>query len=268
VRLRRRLLLSLVLGAAVPGALAASPVSAQPPSNDTFANATVISSVPFSETLDTTQATTDALDAEVLAACGVSIPVGATVWYAYTPPVDQLVSVSTVSSTYSTGVGVVTGAPGSFVAAACSFGSVSFFATAGQTYYIAVADIGGLTGGTLSISVTAPTPPELDLSVDRFGRFDAGTGAATVTGTATCTSGAFGQVFLSLTQQVGRIATISGFGFADLTCDGTEQPWSVTVFPSTGLFKGGQATVVADAFACNPAGCASDHVEQTIVLRH
>jgi uncharacterized protein DUF6299 len=260
--------MSLVLGAALPGALVVAPAAAQPPSNDTFANATVISSVPFFETLDTTQATTDALDAEVLAACGVSIPVGATVWYAYTPPVDQVVAVSTAGSNYSTGVGVVTGAPGSFVAAACSLGSVSFSATAGETYYIAVADTGSLTGGTLNISVTESIPPELDLSVDRFGRFDAHTGTATVTGTATCTSGAFGGISLTLTQQVGRIATISGFGFANLTCDGTEQQWSVTVFPSTGLFKGGHANVVADAFACGPTLCVSEHVERTIVLRH
>jgi hypothetical protein len=266
VRLRR-FLISLVLGLALLGTLAAGSVWAQPP-NDTFANATVISSVPFSDTLDTTQATTDSNDAEVLAACGQAVPVAATVWYAFTPSTDQIVAIDSSGSTYTVGVGVVTGAPGSFSAVTCFIGSGTFSAVAGQTYYIDVADISGGTGGTLNISITAPTPPELQLSVDRFGQFDPRTGVATVTGTATCTAGASGGIFVSLSQQVGRIATISGFGSASLTCDGTDQPWSASVQPFSGKFAGGQASVVADAFVCNPAGCASDNVLRTIVLRH
>src|SRR5919206_3616212 len=42
------------------------------PSNDTFANATAISSLPFSDTVDTTGATTDSDDKAAGAACGVS----------------------------------------------------------------------------------------------------------------------------------------------------------------------------------------------------
>jgi hypothetical protein len=267
VRLRR-LLISLVLTVALLGALSAGSAWAQAPSNDTFANATVISSLPFSDTLDTTQATTDSDDAEVLAACGQSVPVAATVWYAVTPSADQIVAIDTSGSTYTAGVGVVTGAPGGFSAVSCFIGSGSFSAVAGETYYVDVADISGGTGGTLNVAITAPapTPPELQLSVDGVGQFDPRTGVATVTGTVTCTAGASGQVFVSLSQQVGRIATIAGFGFAVFSCDGTEQPWSASVQPFSGEFKGGHANVVADAFVCNLAGCASDHVERTIVL--
>ena len=86
--------LKLILTTAIVGvALALPGVSsawAQAPPNDTFEQATEISSLPFSQILDTTQATTDSTDAEALAACGgPSIPVAATVWYEYTPPVDQ-----------------------------------------------------------------------------------------------------------------------------------------------------------------------------------
>jgi Family of unknown function (DUF6299) len=264
----RSLLISLICGVALFGTLAAGSAWAQPPSNETFATATVIPSVPFSDTLDATQATTDSDDAEVLAACGVSIPIAATVWYAYTPSTDQLVGVNTSGSTYSVGVGVVTGAPGSFSAVSCFAGSGSFSAVAGQTYYMDVSDIGGGNGGTLNISVTALTPPEVALSVDEFGRFDSNTGAATITGTITCTAGTGADIFVSVSQRVGRIATITGFGSTFVACDGTEQPWSITAQPFSGKFKGGQANVVADTFTCNPAGCASDHVEQTIVLRH
>jgi hypothetical protein len=267
VRLHR-LLISLVFTVALLGALAAGSAWAQAPSNDTFGTATVLLSLPFSDTLDTTQATTDSDDAEVLAACGQSVPVAATVWYAFTPSADQTVAVDTSGSTYTVGVGVVTGAPGAFSAVSCFIGSGSFSAVAGQTYYVDVADISGGTGGTLNISITAPTPPQLQLSLDRFGQFDPRTGAATVTGTATCTAGASGQVFVSVSQQVGRIATISGFGLAAFSCDGTEQPWSASVQPFSGKFAGGHANVVADGLACNPAGCAPDHVERSIVLRH
>jgi hypothetical protein len=263
----RCVLTSLVLATACSGALAAGSAWAQAPPNDTFTNAKLISSLPFTESLDTTQATTDPDDAEVLAACGVAVPFAATVWYAYTPPTDQTVAVDTSGSTYSVGVGVVTGAPGSFLRVNCFPGSGSFSAAAGQTYYMDFADIGGGNGGTLNISITAPTPPEVELGVDRFGRFDPQTGVATVTGTATCTAGASGQVFVNLSQQVGRVATIEGFGFAALSCDGTDQPWSASVQPFSGKFAGGHANLVADAFVCGPVACAFDRVERTIVLR-
>ena len=50
------------------------------PSNDTFANAKLVT-LGFSETLDTTEATTDAIDAQALESCGAPA-VAATVWYA------------------------------------------------------------------------------------------------------------------------------------------------------------------------------------------
>ena len=48
----------------------AVPVLAAAPSNDTFGGATVIGSLPFTDTLDTTEATTDATDQEANADCG------------------------------------------------------------------------------------------------------------------------------------------------------------------------------------------------------
>ena len=62
--------LKLTLTTATVGTALALPCSAwaQAPPNDTFEQATVIS-LPFSQILDTTQATTDSTDAEALAAC-------------------------------------------------------------------------------------------------------------------------------------------------------------------------------------------------------
>src|SRR6187399_1471484 len=168
--------LKLILTTAIVGAALALPgipsAWAQAPPNDTFEQATVISSLPFSQILDTTQATTDSTDAEALAACGgPSFPVGATVWYEYTPPVDQSVLILTgpIPPSYPTGVAVVTGSPGSLSAVNCFPDLGSFVATAGQTYHIGVADVSGGSGGTLHLTVETPG---VDLKVDRFGRFD------------------------------------------------------------------------------------------------
>ena len=102
--------LKLILTTAIVGAALTLPgissAWAQAPPNDTFEQATVISSLPFSQILDTTQATTDSTDAEALAACGgPSFPIAATVWYEYTPPVDQSVLILTgpVPPSYGTG---------------------------------------------------------------------------------------------------------------------------------------------------------------------
>jgi uncharacterized protein DUF6299 len=261
VRLRRSLLIAALLGSVL-----AVPASAQPPSNDTFENATVISSLPFSDTLDTTEATSDSVDAEVVAACGVSVTTAKSVWYEYTPPVDQAVAIDTSGSNYSVGVGVVTGSPGSFAAQSCFAGSGSFFATAGVTYHFGIADIGVGTGGTLQLSVTAPPPATVDIEVDRFGHVNPHTHVATVTGTATCTEAPSGQVSVNLTQTKGQ-ETAQGFGFAEFLCDGAPHAWSAVISTFAGQFQGGPADVVADGFACNVIGCASDHVERGIVLR-
>ena len=50
------------------------------PTNDTVAGATPISALPFTATLDTTQATTDATDASLNANCGAPAT-EASVWY-------------------------------------------------------------------------------------------------------------------------------------------------------------------------------------------
>ena len=61
--------LALFLVASALSLLAAPLAWAQAPPNDDFADATVISSLPFSETLDTSEATTEPTDAEAVAAC-------------------------------------------------------------------------------------------------------------------------------------------------------------------------------------------------------
>jgi hypothetical protein len=137
-----------------------------PPSNDAFAGAKVIFSLPFSETSDTTQATVDPTDLQVATACSADrTHVSATTWYAFTPSANQIVSVDTSGSNYFAVARVVTGTPGDFSPVYCGFqDGPSFVARAGHTYYLNAVSIGG-SGGTLRLSLTgAPAPAFLDQS--------------------------------------------------------------------------------------------------------
>ena len=252
--------------------LAAGPAWAQAPPNDTFEQATVISSLPFSQTLDTSEATTDPTDAEAGGRCGLSVPPAA-VWYEYTPSADQSVLVSTSGSSYTTGVGVLTWSFGALSAVSCSVGLGSFSATAGQTYHIAVADIGGGSGGTLNLSVSTPG---FELSVDRFGQFDPKTGVATVTGTLTtptltCPSGFSVLVSGTLSQRTGGRTTTADTGAnpINVPCNGAlpSQHWSITFTPLDGKFKGGPADLSADAVNCIVRCFLIDHADQSLILR-
>jgi len=256
------------MGMAVALTLAfAAPVLAAPPSNDDYAGREPIA-VGDSFTLDTTEATTDADDAEANVDCGAPAT-DASVWYELTGS-DVTVLVDVSASDYTAGVIVVTGSPGSFSLVTCGPGAVSFFAASGETYAILAFDDqedGGGNGGTLNISVSEPPPPpEVDISVDPVGSFDPKSGAATVSGTIVCDDGAFAFIELSMRQRVGRFF-VSGFGFTEVACDGSEQVWSLELFPDNGLFKGGKANVFAFAFACT-FDCSVDEEERTIRLRH
>lgn len=261
--------LGILMSLLMAGSLAfAAPVLAAAPTNDTYVGRTVITSVPFSESIDTTEATTDADDA--VPGC-IPPATDASVWYEVTAAADGGLVVDVSTSTYSAGVTIATGSPGSFSLVNCGASAVGFEASAGQTYAILVFDFqadGGGNGGTLNISVVEiPPPPVVDVTVDPFGHFNATTGSATITGTVTCTgTAAVALISLSLRQTIGRF-TITGFGGTESVCDGTTHAWSIEVFGDNGLFKGGRAVSVTSAFACGFSGCGEDFEERIVQLR-
>jgi len=263
--------IAILVGIAVVLNLALiAPVLAAAPSNDTFGGRTVIGALPFTDSVDTTEATTDADDAEANADCGAPAT-DASVWYDFAATDDAILLVDVFASSYLAGVIVVTGNPGSFELVACGPDSVAFDAFAGETYHILAFDDqgdGGGNGGTLEISVdVAPPPPEIALTVDPIGHFTK-SGSATVSGTVTCTGTNvdFAFIDLQLQQRVGRVV-INGFGSIDFACDGDTHPWSVEVFAENGLFRGGHAATITFALACNPIFCGEAFEEATVKLR-
>jgi hypothetical protein len=256
----------IALGAltiAAPAALAAAP------GNDTFGGATA-ATLGFSQLLDTTEATTDADDAQLNASCGAPAT-DASVWYAFAGS-DAGVVIDVSQSDYSAGILVGVGSQGNLQTETCGPGAVAFFAAAGTTYYVLAIDDqsdGGGNGGSLSISFNpVPPPPTVDITVNRYGKVKPSTGVATLSGSYTCTDGDFIDVFGDARQRAGRVIISGSFEFVDFeTCDGAPHAWTADVFPDNGRFVGGKAMTVTFAFACGPFECAEGFVEQTVRLR-
>jgi hypothetical protein len=251
-------------------ALWAEPAVAAPPGNDTLAGATPVTPG-FGAELDTSEATTDADDAQLNATCGAPAT-DASVWYALTSASVTPVVVDVSRSSYSAGVLVGLGTPGNLETITCGAEAVGFFVNPGYTYYVLAIDDqldGGGNGGTLRISFTeAPPLPTVEVTVDPVGRFDARTGIATLTGTYSCTNGDFIQVSGEARQNVGRFTIVGFFGIEDFgTCDGTPRSWSADVVPANGKFAGGTAMTVTFGFTCGPVECIEGVTEQTVQLR-
>jgi hypothetical protein len=263
---------AILLGLLIAGSLAtAGPVLAAPPGNDMFTGATDIAALPFTETINTTEATTDADDDEMnVADCGAPAT-DASVWYTVTAPADMFIVADVSSSNYSAGAIVATGSPGSFSFVTCGPGAVVWEAASGTTYAILVFDDqldGAGTGGMLTINVEeVPPPPEVTLTVNPRGIFDSHTGGARVSGTVTCTGDAeFSFIDVFMRQRSGRFF-IEGEGFIEgFACDGTTQNWTVDIFPFNGIFKGGRAATVTFALACGEFLCGEGFDESVVML--
>ena len=265
----RKLLIAAATTLVAASALTASPAWGVPPANDTSAGATA-ASVGFSQVLDTTEATTDAQDAQLNETCGAPAT-DASVWYTFAGN-DAGVIVDVSASDYPAGVLVGIGSPGNLETVSCGPGTVSFFAESGTTYYVLAiddqSDDAG-NGGNLDISFTAaPPPPTIDVTVDPTGTVSGRTGVAHLSGTYTCTDADFIDVFGDVTQPVGRAAVTGSFEFFDeSTCDGTSRAWTADVFPNVGKFAAGKAMTVTFSFACGAFECADGFNEQVVKLR-
>lgn len=162
----RRLVL-LVLACAVAAALLVphqgAAQAAVPPANDDFANAVVVGALPFSDSRDTSQATTETDDPRM--SCG---SYHRSVWYAFTPTVAGRVAATAKESRYDTKLAVYTGTRGSLTEVSCTFDSypyppeVAFDVVAGTTYYLLVGADVPYPAGSLTFAVSALPPANDD----------------------------------------------------------------------------------------------------------
>jgi hypothetical protein len=134
----------------------------QIPANDDFDDAVVITSLPFTDNLNTSEATTapdDPADPDDPAVCFVG---SHTVWYQFTPSKNMRINANTSGSDFDTGIAVFTGTRGALTFIGCNDdlltgrqvqSSVTFDAVAGQTYYFMVGSFGDSPGGNLVFNV-------------------------------------------------------------------------------------------------------------------
>jgi hypothetical protein len=231
-----------------PGAPKADVSILAVPANDEFANAVAISTLPFTDNLNTSEATAVGDPAND---CLVD---GHTVWYQFTPSVDMRLNANTFGSDYDTGIAVYTGTPPNLTQITCNDdaitgqfvqSNVNFDAAAGTTYYFMVGSCCGSDGGNLVFRVDVSL--NLGLTIDPSGSVDAKTGVATIRGTVTCAEPASGTLDGSVQQRIGRSLLNGGF-FTFFECDGVT-PWEVQVSAFDGLFVAGQLQVSVRAFA-------------------
>jgi hypothetical protein len=254
---------ALVVGAWAAPALAAAP------GNDTYDGRTVVAGFPYSTQADTTQATTDSDDTPIRNQCGAPAT-DASVWYQFSTATPATLFADVTASSYTAGVAVAVGSPGTFEVLACGPGGTVWDAEAGTTYTLLVFDDqtdGTGNGGTLDLTIdVAPPPPALEVTVNPTASFDSRTGSAFVSGTIMCGADAsFAFLEAQLTQRVGRLL-IRGFGGTDVTCDGTTRPYTVEVLGDNGTFKGGKAAQLTFSAACSFL-CSEYLAEQTIQLK-
>src|SRR6478735_5709181 len=113
--------------AAVTGVImSAGAALAAAPGNDVSGGALAIGALPYSTTLDTTQATTDADDAELNPPeCGAPAT-DASVWFTFTAAADGFVVADVSGSDYSAGASAGEGTPGSLTWLGCGPGGTAF----------------------------------------------------------------------------------------------------------------------------------------------
>jgi hypothetical protein len=244
-----------------------APAFAAAPSNDTFANATLVT-VGFSQQeIDTTEATTDSDDAQLLKTCPAPAT-DASVWYTIVGDGTK-VAVDVTGSSYSAGVIVATLSQRKLETIACADGVVSFDAEAGTQYYVLAFDDqsdGGGNGGKLNITFSESRYPDINFSVDSYGKLDPSSGSATISGSYTCTAGASFEIFVDATQRKGQ-STVVGSGDFQGECDGMAQRWTVVVEPESGKFTDAKLQTTSFGVASVPDLGVAYEINQKVKLR-
>ena len=149
----------LVADSGQPGIMEFNLQQIFPPANDNFANATAITSLPFSASVDSTDTTTEPGEPSV---CSLSM---GTVWYSFTPTQDMAVqadilgapSPGVVSIYLSSGPGI---SDLTFLQCASQNNPVNLNVDAGKTYYLQVDDSGQ--PGVLEFNLQQIFPPAND----------------------------------------------------------------------------------------------------------
>jgi hypothetical protein len=219
------------------------------PANDDIANAVNVTRLPFTETVDITDATPAPDDLN----CGTLVD-GNTAWYTITPSRDTRIGFHIDTSVQELSISIGTGSPGSLALWQCSFApNDALDATGGTTYYIQVATCCGAAGGPVTISMQEVSHLSTDLSIDRLGRIN-DAGVIELSGKVRCNrqtppgSGVTVQGTLTQGSADGWLVPVH---FSN-GCSKRWMAWSTTVqLLSVEGFASGRAALETTVFACD-----------------
>jgi hypothetical protein len=240
-----------------------APASAAPPANDDVGAATVVGALPFSDTVDTSEATTAAGDLD----CS-GLDDTHTVWYTITPQTDVVLGLRTTPQfPEHVFTSVATGSPGSLSFLQCSsLDTQTLNATAGTTYFIQISSAGEDPGGLVTFGVERVRPISVFLALRRTGKLDQAQGTVTVGGGLRCSRrlppGADVAVQGTLSQG-GASGVLVPFHSAVGCPTRTRLRWRTTVQVLSGAFAPGPAALTATAFACDEFTCATPSTRTT-----
>ena len=230
------------------------------PANDNFDSATIITGVPFTDTVNTAKATTENNDPEEC------INDGRTVWYSFSPEQDVLVQASTIGSDFDTVLSV-------FVSSTefqCTIEQeLSFEASAGETYFFMIDSFGGGSGKNLVFSVDASPIIDIEVSIDAIGKLDSKTGMITIGGTLECSESSLVALSGVVVQgNANRTNFARGFYDESASCTaGEPAAWSTSIAASTGKFKPGESVVFVNASGCGVLTCDEESVSRIVAIK-
>jgi hypothetical protein len=235
------------------------------PANDDIANAIDVTGLPFTETVDITDATQAADDLH----CG-TLPDGNTVWYKITPSVDTRIGFHIDTSVQELSISIGTGSPGSLSLWQCSFAPNDVLdAVGGTTYYIQLATCCGAVGGSVSVTMQEVAHLSADIRIDHRGQIDSA-GLVEVSGKVRCNratphgSGLTVQGLLSQGNADGWLVPVH---FSN-GCSERWMSWSTTVqLLSADGFDPGRAALEATVFACDEFDTCAEPVTKSRGVR-
>ncbi len=143
---------------------------ALPPANDLFANATVVGSLPFADSIDTAAATSEV--GEPLPSCSFSGSASQSVWFSFTPVISGSVSAYVPTAAFTPVVAAYTGnSLNNLTEIGCRnfhHNRLTLSLTAGTTYFYQVDSLFSERGGRMEFRLEVTPPPTAAFSYSPF----------------------------------------------------------------------------------------------------
>ena len=262
-------LVALVLALLALPLAGSSRALAVAPTNDDFSGATVIGSLPYTDSISVRDAVVMDSTDPVNNCSGDDTR---SIWYSFTPASSMWVDANTFGSGNDTTLTAYTGTNGNLSQLACNDDAswkesrLILSLTGGTTYYFMVGQHSYVQPTWLLFNLTEIVPPTITLGLDTQGLVNR-RGIATVSGTVTCSEPS--QVTISGTlTQLQRRTTATGSFETSVTCAvaGGTTGWAATVSPTRGKFATGTATLSASATGVSSNTGLSDSDERSATV--